>query len=122
MKCLPFAIVALLIGSGAGQSQPVACKDNPKIVEACYSVRGVLFYANGTPSTRILVVGSKRILGVHDEEHGMPEYISKLIPNFNDEVHGNFVVCPYSKRQLGHMQFVCIESEKNLKQRVNDSR
>ncbi|MGD0601824.1 MAG: hypothetical protein ABR988_18530 [Terriglobales bacterium] len=121
MKRLCFAIVALLISSGVAQSRPVACRDNPKIVDACYSIRGVLFYANGTPSTRILVVGTKRILGVHDEEDGMPEYISKLIPNFNDEVRGDFVVCPYSKKQSGHMQFVCIDSGKNLKHKVNDS-
>jgi len=121
MKRLCLAVVTLLIASVVAQSQKVTCKNNPKIVEACYSIRGVLFYANGAPSTRIWVVGTKHILGVHDEEDGMPEYISKLIPNFNDEVHGNFFVCPYSKKQLGHMQSVCIESGKNLKHRVNDS-
>ncbi len=121
MKVFGFAIFVLLVGSCFAQSQPAACKNNPKIIEACYSIRGVLFYANGAPSTRIFVVGTKRILGVRDEEAGMPDYISKLIPNFNDEVHGNFVVCPYSKKQAGHMQFVCIESGNNLKHRVNDS-
>jgi len=121
MKGLGLAIFVLFIGSCFAQSHASACKTNPRVVEACYSIRGVLFYANGAPSTRVIVVGTKRILGVPDEESGMPDYMSKLIPNFNDEVHGNFVVCPYSKTQAGHMQFVCIESGKNLRHRVNDS-
>lgn len=110
-----------LVACAAAQSGHNACKDSPKVVGPCYEVRGVLFYANGGPSTRIAIPGTKRILGVVDEEEGMPEYISKLMRNFNDEVHGVFLVCPYAKERPGHMRPVRIESGKNLIHRVNNS-
>jgi hypothetical protein len=69
----------VLLGCASAQARTIACKSNPKVVESCYEVRGVLFYANGGPSTRIRIAGTKRILGVLDEEDGMPEYISNLI-------------------------------------------
>ena len=54
------------------------------------------------------------MLGVPTEESEMPEYLRKLMSTFDDEVYGDFLVCPYQKQIPEHMQPVCIESAKKL--------
>ena len=36
---------------------------------------------------------------------------------FDTEAWANFTVCPFVKEKAGHMQFVCIESWRNLSMR-----
>lgn len=37
--------------------------------------------------------------------------------SFETEAFGDFRVCPFTKKKPGEMQFVCIESAKNLRYR-----
>lgn len=54
------------------------------------------------------------MLGLPKEDSNIPPNVKRLLNGFDDEVFGDFLVCPYSKRQAGRMQSVCIESGAHL--------
>ena len=91
-------------------SSPPTCKTNPNLVGKCFSVRGRMNYWNGTPSTRIWVIGTHHILDLPCEDSGLPPDIRTHFQEFEDEVTGVFEVCPFSKYRRGEMQSVCVES------------
>lgn len=86
------------------------CKNNPDLVDKCFTVHGRLSVYNGTPGIRIWIIGTKRVLGVvPSEEEIMPKYLSEnLTPGI--EIYGDYLVCPFTKEKAGVMQEVCIES------------
>ena len=94
------------------------CHEHPDLVGPCYSVRGRMNYWNGTPSVRIWVVGTKRILGVIDggcegEGCSLPEQVASKL-SWEKDLFGDFVVCPFSHDQKGVMRFVCVDSARRL--------
>ena len=90
----------------AGTEKPVA---------PCYEVHGRLSYWNGAPSTRIWIIGTHRLLGLHDEDSYLPANVTKLLKgDFDDEVFGTFVVCPITKAKAGEMQMVYVKSASRL--------
>lgn len=99
-------------------SKKPVCKGNPEVVGECFTVHGRLFASNGTPSIRIWRVGTKRILGVTDgggpETPGIPDNLSKRFRAFENQIYGDFAVCPFSKEKPGEMRSVCIESASHL--------
>jgi hypothetical protein len=89
---------------------------------ACYDVHGRLSFWNGAPSTRIWIIGTHRMLGVHDEDNNLPPNLAKLLKgDFDDEVFGNFVVCPLTRAQPGVMQMVYVTSASRLTYHHRDS-
>lgn len=135
MRGITFVIVAL---TTVGLSSPVRakpggdatdyeCAGRSDIVASCFSFRGRLSFWNGAPSARIWPVGSKRLLGVHFDrlppklEADMTAFDPRR--SFDTEVWAIFTVCPFTKIQPRHMQFVCIESWRNprFKHRVSPS-
>ena len=88
------------------------CEGSPGIVAPCFAIRGRLSFWNGTPSARIWPIGSKRLLGIHSDV--MPLALRDQMTSFDSEAYANFYVCPYTHSEPGHMQFVCIQSWKNL--------
>jgi len=58
----------LLLPGAALAADYASCRASPNLVGACFSVHGRLFVANGTPSVRILRLGTNRILGVLDRQ------------------------------------------------------
>jgi hypothetical protein len=56
--------VGILLLTTLAFGQPRACKTNPKVVGACYTVHGRATFGPGTPALRIWPVGTKRMLGV----------------------------------------------------------
>lgn len=96
-------------------SSPPTCKTNPNLVGKCFSVRGRMNYWNGTPSTRIWVLGTHHMLDLPCEDSGLPPDIRAHFQDFDDEVVGVFEVCPFSKDQKGQMQSVCVESVSEAK-------
>jgi len=91
-------------------SAPMRCKTNHDVVGECFKVRGRMNYWNGTPSTRIWIIGTHRMLGLPCEDFGLPENVRAHFSDFDDEVTGLFEVCPVSKYERGTMQMVCVES------------
>jgi hypothetical protein len=85
-----------------------ACKTDPDIVDACFTVHGRLSAWNGSPTMRIWRAGTKRILGDHDD-WPLPEKLAEHM-GWDVEAWGDFEVCPFTKERPGAMQMVCIES------------
>ncbi len=81
----------------------------------CFTVHGRLSIYNGTPSYRIWIVGTKRLLGVaeRDEVPDMPDNLLRMV-RIDADVYGDFSVCPVTKYKLGEMQIVSIKSESNV--------
>jgi hypothetical protein len=87
------------------------CASDPGLIGACRVVHGRLSIYNGGPSTRIWVVGSKRMLGVPSEVVPQSVWRGSTIDN---DAFGDFRVCPLERQKPGHMQFVCIDSARNV--------
>ena len=118
LLCAILAIVLLSphAVSAEDRSAPRArCEGNPDLVEPCFAVHGRLFAANGTPSLRIWKIGTKRILGIHnDEELGsFPDCLSPHI-GFGKDLYADFLVCPFTRERTGSMRVVCIESASRM--------
>ena len=91
------------------------CKEDPNVVEACFTLHGRAFVSNGTPSLRIWRVGSNRIVGVFDPENEIvPHSLAKQLDGFGVVVFGDFEVCPFTKSKPGEMQMVCVQSASHL--------
>src|SRR5262249_40543487 len=84
---------------------------------ACFTVHGRLTVGNGTPSARILPVGTHRLLGVLDSPQG--DELASLPRNVRDalaseptqtRVFANFRVCPVTPVRSGWMQMVHLQS------------
>jgi hypothetical protein len=95
--------------------EPPKCKENPRVVAACYPVHGRATFGNGTPALRIWPVGSKRMLGVtagstpdDAEEPIAPKNFA--FPNGALAVYGDFEVYPFPSERKGSMRMVCVQS------------
>lgn len=84
-------------------------------VAPCYEIRGRLSNWNGAPTVRIWIIGTHRLLGIHDEDKDLPANVRALLKgNFGDQVYGNFEVCPLTSYQRGAMQMVTVRSASHL--------
>lgn len=114
------AALGVCVGQGAGPSQAAEkpCRSQPRLVGRCFTVRGRLSLYNGTPTIRLWRAGTRRMLGVSssyaEEGYGsIPAEIERQL-NWETDVWGDFVVCPFTPSRAGRMQMICIESGKNL--------
>ncbi len=90
-------------------------------VAPCYKVHGRLSYYNGTPSTRIWIVGTRRMLSLPGEDRELPANVKALLKDFDDNIFGDFIVCPLREYQKGHMQAVFVKSASHLVDRREKS-
>ena len=130
MKSFTTAVLLLLLvalSSSSADDTTLACKSRPDLAGACRIVHGRLMFYNGTPSFRIWIIGTQRLLGVHEVHYGdnperplMPDSIWKQTGGDELELYGDFEVCPLSKERKGWMQMVCIESANNVVTRPYD--
>jgi len=109
------AALFCFVCASADASDPYLCAKNPEIVAPCFEVHGRLSSWNGAPATRIWRVGTKRVLGIHSDI--MPPELQSKRATFDTELWGTFLVCPYTHAKAGHMQFVCIESWRDIQVR-----
>lgn len=71
----------------------------------------------GTPTFRIWVIGTNRILGVpggDTEPAEMPAKLQKIFTDTSVEVYADFEVTPLEKYKKGRMQDVRIDSVENI--------
>jgi hypothetical protein len=101
-----FVIVALVLGT--------YCRASDKFVGPCYHVRGRLSYYNGTPSTRIWVVGTHHMLAVTGEDQELPPDVKRLLKGFDDQIFADFTVCPLLKERPGSMGSVFVKSASHV--------
>ena len=107
----------LLVAAGsvqAAERQP--CKDDPRVLERCFTVHGRLtVHANMRPY--LWPVGTKRLLGIADPDGAIimpPELETAFASDLNREAFGDFTVCPFTREAAGHLRLVCIESVSRL--------
>ncbi len=83
-----------------------------------FRVHGRLSVYNGNPSCRIWIVGTNRILGIHEaeEECPVPPILFQVLKeDINDRlIYADFVVSPLTEYKEGVMQFVKVESAENV--------
>lgn len=85
------------------------CRPNPALVGPCFEVQGRAFASNGTPSLRIAIKDTKRVLGVlPPEDETAPKCLRSEV-TFKQDVVGRFTVCPFSQEKAGAMRMVCVE-------------
>lgn len=116
MKTAALVLIAGILPGCIGQSQ---CKENPKVIAACYVVHGRLTLGADTIRLRIWPVGTARMLGVTGgpipDDADAP--IAPKSLSFGPEaypIYGDFKVCPFTPERKGEMQMVCIESATHL--------
>ncbi len=98
----------------ADNSKNPACKSDKRVVEACFTVRGRMSNWNGNPTSRIWIIGTKRMLGVRVDTE-FPKSLAEKLGDFDDVATGDFEVCPFTKQEPGKMQIVCVASVANIK-------
>lgn len=96
-----------------------SCREHPQLIGKCFKVHGRLLVYNGTPAVRLWRIGTRRMLGVSEQRFTLPEYrnLPKSLAeqvNGENEVLGDFLVCPFTRSKPGEMQLICIEAAKNL--------
>jgi hypothetical protein len=110
------AMLVIAIPACAVQPQ---CKENPKVIAACFSIHARANLGANSGPIYLWPIGTKRRLGVT----GGPTLDDSVEPIFprnlrfqsaNDDVFGNFEVCPFTPQKEGHLQLVCIESAARL--------
>jgi len=129
MRAFAILIFLVVVGSGFAASQnsetvqTKSCKDHPKVIGACFTVSGRLSAYNGAPTLRIWKAGTRRILGVSEQRFhevgyvNVPEDIRTKV-NFDTDLFGSFLVCPFTRSRPGEMQMVCVVSGQNLQTRI----
>jgi hypothetical protein len=114
-------LITTVFGGARFLSQPQSCRSRSDVVGKCFNVHGRLSVYNGTPSIRLWPIGTKRLLGVIDPNDVSHEPGPSVLPldiksklDWDKDVIGDFLVCPLTRSQPGHMQTVCIQSGKAL--------
>jgi hypothetical protein len=115
MSLLHVVLVAALAASTAEAEAKTRCIRHQDRVGPCRTVHGRVFFANGAPSERIWVVGTKRILGVTGRmEESLPPYLRQQL-TWDRNLYGDYLVCPlFDPPQDGRMEFVCVHTWRNL--------
>jgi hypothetical protein len=116
---LIFLCLCVSVGFVKAQVADTSWKRTQTVVDSCFTFHGRLQLANGTPSVRIWIVGTKRYLAVHEIETqgslalAMPAQLMQFVGP-DTLIYGDFRVCPITRHRLGQMQVVCIESASGL--------
>ncbi len=122
LMCMMILLVLISSRSISGQDDPktklMACRAQPSLVGKCFVVRGRLSLYNGAPTIRLWRTGTKRMLGVSASYSrpgysSIPEEIEKKL-DWENEVWGDFLVCPFTLPRPKEMQLMCIEEGKNI--------
>lgn len=120
-KFLSLVAVGLLFQVGiatVGIAQTPTCTQNTNLVRQCFTVHGRLsVHANMRPY--LWPIGTHRLLGIASPEGAiiMPSEIERIfaLPPFDQQLFGDFEVCPFTRARPGVMQMVCIAAARNLK-------
>jgi hypothetical protein len=103
----------------ASQTTEKSCREHPQLVGKCFSLHGRLSVYNGAPAIRLWRMGTNRMLGISEQRFALPGY--RNLPesltqqlNQENEIFGDFIVCPFTKPKPREMQLVCIEAAKNV--------
>jgi hypothetical protein len=111
------AVLGLLADPArAGGIDPAqGCARNPAVIGPCFTVEGRVRVYDGSPTVRIRPKASRRLLGVLPSgQEIMPNDLRQAISPETD-ILAQLTVCPFTRRETASMQFVCIESARNIR-------
>jgi hypothetical protein len=114
-RCAVVLAAAVLFVVPSAQDQDASiqpgdvCTHQGLFVDPCFTVHGRMGAANGTPSYRIWVMSSGRVLGV-PQLCVLPPSLDSLIGVEDKLVYADFVVRPLAKETAGWMRMVCVAS------------
>ena len=106
---LLFAIALAISASRVSDAQQTSKQERQ-------TVHGRLTYYNGNPSSRIWIVGTKRLLGVRDsdgEVAHMPKELRDLM-SWDREIFADFVIDSITPYKHGVMQMVRVVSASKI--------
>jgi hypothetical protein len=109
---------ALLMGGVASEPPPTAAAQTTAPADASTprTVHGRLRYYLGTPTARIWIVGTKRILGVAESGDGsstLPKNLRDLM-SWERDLFADFIVEPLTPSRPGVMQMVRVLSASKI--------
>jgi hypothetical protein len=112
-------VLTLMLAPPPAAAKDRVCRADPLLVGPCFSLRGVLFAANGAPTFRIRRAGTNRILGIRDSEDPiMPADLHARLFETGDafgvRISADYLVCPYTRERAGRMQSVCVERASHI--------
>jgi len=89
------------------------CTHQGSFVDSCFTVHGRMGAANGSPSYRIWVISTGRLLGV-PQLCVLPPALDTLMGIDDKFVYADFVVRPLAKERAGWMRTVCVASASKI--------
>jgi hypothetical protein len=112
-------LLAILIIAIPAYAVLPQCKENPKVVAACFSIHARANIGANSVPIYLWPIGSKRRLGVTGgptlDDSVKPIYPKNLqFHSVYDDIYGDFEVCPFTPQKEGHLQLVCVESATHL--------
>ena len=117
------SLILVLCGSVSARSPSAlelkSCRQHPQLMGQCFNVHGRLSVYNGIPAVRLWRIGTRRVMGISEQRFSLPEYRNlpeDLMKQLNEEneIFGDFLVCPFTPVKPREMQLVCIESAKDV--------
>ena len=116
--------VCVLTTAGQVPKRTIPCK-TPQNANSCYWTHGRIGFYNGTPAIRLWKIGTNRLLGIYsgpsvdrygldNEDPQMPSNLKRTFKPSENQVFGDFEICPLEPEREGAMQSACIEFAKNL--------
>lgn len=122
-RCAALLLLLLCTHAVSGQGELSAqklkpCRAQPALVGRCFRVRGRLSLYNGTPTIRLWRAGTRRMLGVsssyaQEGYSSIPPELEKRL-DWETEVWGDFLVCPFTRQRPKEMQMICIEEARDV--------
>lgn len=116
---IALSVLTLLLAPSFASADGKVCRTDKLLVGPCFSLRGVLFAANGAPTFRIRRMGTNRILGIRDSEDPVvpADLHARLFETgdaFGVRISADYLVCPYTRERKGRMQLVCVERASHI--------
>ena len=115
-------VVAALGGAiglgGAAAIASASCAGDARVVEACFDVHGRL-RIDANLRMHLWPIGTRRLLAVHyrrdapEPDPPLPGNVAKAL-GLDNELFGDFRICPFTPDRPGRMRIVCIDEASNL--------
>jgi len=112
------ASVAIVLITSCLVTKAIAteCREDPEVVGQCFIAHGRI-RVSASMLVELWPIGTKRLFHIpyteKDPEHYLPaNMLAKL--RYDNEVFGDFEICPLEPDRPGHMRDACIQSASRL--------
>ncbi len=116
MRIIVLGLILPFVLFGSLSADDCDCPPDRPPIGPEFKVHGRIGSYNGGTTFRIWIVGTKRLIAIPNDAP-LPKNLDTLLTDFEDEVFGDFVLCPVTKYQPGVMQMACVKSASHLVKR-----